>query len=167
MNPEIRRKLIIGSAISVSALVVVTAAVKLAQRAKHKEQQKDVFLENKSELDTSINSGMKPSWPAAEYERGADALQEYMNGCGTYEQKIVDAFKKNIKNDTDFLMLKNAWGYRTVKGCAAYLAIPWFGWALTGGEDADLETALKSELNEEWIALINNGLRSNNVTKRI
>jgi hypothetical protein len=97
------------------------------------------------------------TYPNSQYQTWANQLETAMDDIGTDENTIISIFK-NLKNNTDYLKLFQAFGTRKYTG--GYLP----GWA---NDSWDLGQWLVEELDSEEITQINNELASKGITYRI
>lgn len=68
------------------------------------------------ELHQLFSQGIKPTYPQSQYNTWANMIAQQLNGCYYSFNDIWNVINK-IKNDADFLMLAQAFGSRTSKGC--------------------------------------------------
>lgn len=66
----------------------------------------------KSEIEILQAQGQQPSYSDYEYNAIADALQESMEGIGTYNEDLMAEFRK-LNNTVDFIKTDTAFGVRS------------------------------------------------------
>lgn len=124
-----------------------------------KKRQESETKQIQSELETSQKK--KPaSYAPSTYAGWAAAIAEAIFGFGTYNDVIVNIFRQ-LKNDTDFLMLQKAWGNpkRQVypDGFVFY----------STGKKLELGAALREDMANSYIKLINKILANKGIKYRI
>jgi len=123
------------------------------------KRQESETKQIQSELEASKKK--KPaSYPASTYSGWAASIAEAIFGFGTYNDVIVNIFRQ-LKNDTDFLMLQKAWGNpkRQVypDGFVFY----------STGKKLELGAALREDMSNTYIKLINKILANKGIKYRI
>lgn len=106
-------------------------------------EKKDV----KNALDELNDKGIKPTMQAVQYSSAADKIHTAMDGYGTDESTIYDAFAKMV-NDADILSLMNAYGIRTVSS-GKLNSEPDFKGTLAGAISNELDAAERKVLNDK------------------
>lgn len=157
-DKKFRQKLIIGGIVVTG--VVITSILLKKQIGKLIQK----FREN-NELQREIKG--KGTLPPSQYRDLANSIQKAFMpyefyGTGTDEKTIYNAFRL-LKNNDDFLLLKNAYGIREYKD---YLggALPGFGKTY----QFNLSQAINYEdEGGQMVKLINNILKVKGITYRI
>jgi hypothetical protein len=115
------------------------------------------------QIETELEAEKKKkaaSYPPSQYASWASSIAEAIFGFGTYNDVIINIFKQ-LKNNTDFLMLQKAWGNPTRQiypdGFVFY----------STGKKLTLSAALRDDMATEYIKLINKILASKGITYRI
>lgn len=116
------------------------------------KREKEEAQQVEQELADSSRQ-VKASYPKSVYQGFANRIEEAGFDLGTDEEAIYNIFRK-IKNNTDFLMLQDAWGKpnRTI-----------YDWGM--GYPVSLSKFLTKELSASEISKINSILRANKITK--
>ena len=131
------------------------AIYKITQKFGGEEEQdnkegKDVLNEIEQE------SKKKPaSYAPSQYKTFANSIETAGFDLGTDEAAIYSTFRK-LKNNTDYLMLLNAWGKpnRTV-----------YEWGV--GRKMSLPQYLRWEMSDTEVKKVNDILKSKNITYRV
>jgi hypothetical protein len=97
------------------------------------------------------------TYPNSQFYAWATVLEEAMFDLGTDEDSIIYVFSQ-LRNNADFLKLKQAFGTRAYSGGALPV---WFN------EDLTLEGWLTQELNSDERQEVNSILASRGITYRI
>jgi hypothetical protein len=120
------------------------------------EQQRS--NEEKQEIETELQKEVKKkplTYPLSQYKSFADQIEVAGFGLGTDEEAIYSIFRK-LKNNADYLALKQAWGKPTRKT---------YDWAVP--LDYTLSQFLRYELSDSDITKLNNILQSKGITYRV
>ena len=124
-------------------------------RKRNEGEQKQI----ESELEAAEKKS-KASYPASTYAGWAASIAQAIFGFGTYNDVIVNIFRK-LKNDTDFLMLQKAWGNPTRQvypdGFVFY----------STGAKLTLSAALRDDMSSDYIKLINKILSNKGIKYQI
>ena len=119
------------------------------------QNKKDV----KNELDAAKKA--KPqSYPNSVYAGFASTIAEAIFGAGSDEDAIYDVFKQ-LKSDTDYLLLIQAWGTPTRQVFPDYFVF------YSTGKKLTLPAALRYDLDSNEVKKINNILASKGIKYRI
>lgn len=110
---------------------------------------KNLVQSEQSELE---NKGQQLTFPKSNYFTFADQLDQAFQYAGTDEQSIYNIFSK-MKNDLDILELNNAFGKRSIY---------FFGI----GDDLTLPKAIREELDQDEISVINKMLYAKKIKYR-
>ena len=125
---------------------VLSAPAKLVQGAGARDESKETF----QEMDKLKSEGKKPTLTDSQASQIANQIHTAMDGYGTDEDSIVRAMKK-IKNDMDYLKVKNKYDIRVVSS-GRFNPEPNYKGNLPG--------ALHSEMSTYWTDLVNKNLRA-------
>lgn len=100
----------------------------------------------------------KASYPSSQYYSFADAIETAVNDIGTNEQLLYTTFRK-LKNNTDYLLLKKAYGIREYNGDIFPYIITRAKWGL--------EATLQNELSKTELGYVNAILKKANIKYRV
>lgn len=100
----------------------------------------------------------KASYPSSQYYAFADAVETAVNDIGTNEQLLYTTFRK-LKNNTDYLLLKKAFGIREYNGDIFPYIITRAKWGL--------EATLQNELSKTELGYVNAILKKANIKYRV
>ena len=115
---------------------------------------RDESKESYQEMDKLENAGGKATLTDSQASQIANQIHTALDGYGTDETSIVNAMKK-IKNNLDFLKVKNKYDVRVVSS-GRFNPEPNYKGNLPG--------ALHSDMSTYWTDLINKNLKANGVT---
>ena len=139
------------------------------------EKARKTQKEFKTDLSQFIKEGIKPSYPASQYKAWADQIQTQFAGCdwqnnvfdmsdpvfgwaGTYSgsgKKLVQIIKE-LKNNSDFASLVDAYGIRKYDQCGF--------WPFATDFTGNLHKAVQDELDTGEINGINKLLAKKGIT---
>jgi len=126
-----------------------------------KKFNKDAHDIEKKQIDNELNdlkNTEKQTYPNSQYNSFANQLEQAMEDFGTDEQAILKVFYQ-LKNDTDYLLLKKSFGVRPYMGGL-------FPPVITG-QNYDMVEHLRQELSDYWIDKINSILKSKKIKYRV
>jgi hypothetical protein len=128
---------------------------KKADAKKDSQTVKDV----KDEIKVNQQQGQKPTYPDSQYKAWADAIEKAFDGCDPLEtaQNTVNRVVRELKNNTDWLKLVDAYGVRTYDQCG------WWMGSFTG----NLYSAISDELDSAEKAYINKLLTERNISYKV
>jgi mannitol-specific phosphotransferase system IIBC component len=155
LDPRVRLFVqLMGVAVGTIIVFKILKAVKQAQEdtANRNETQSTA-----NELQVlNQNPATKQTITTGQANSYANKIFASMNGKGTYEDEIVDVFKK-IKNDADFLAISKSFGTRTIES-RVWLVEDFRG---------TLIQCLADELSSGYVTDINNILKSKKIKYRV
>jgi hypothetical protein len=134
---------------------IIYAVYKLSKNFNPEQQRND---QEKQEIETELQKEVKKkplTYPLSQYKSFADQIEVAGFGLGTDEEAIYSIFRK-LKNNADYLALKQAWGKPTRKT---------YDWAVP--LDYTLSQFLRYELSDSEITKLNNILQSKGITYRV
>lgn len=134
---------------------VIYAVYKLSKNFSPEQQRSQ---EEKQEIESELQKEVKKnplSFPLSQYKSWADQIEVAGFGLGTDEDAIYSIFRK-LKNNADYLALKQAWGKPTRKT---------YDWAVP--LDYSLSQFLRYEMSDSEITKLNNILQSKGITYRV
>lgn len=117
-----------------------------------------------AELAQLAAQGIHPTLPLSQFESISQTIIEAINGCGTDEQAIFNAFSQ-LRNEADIRQLITTFGVRYARPCAATDPISYSIW-LANDEafGGPLSTLLRYDLSDSDIGEINSILRGKGIT---
>lgn len=137
--------------------IIVYKLYKGSQGAISRFNSRDELKDTADELQqANQNSSTRQTITNTQASIFANNIYESMDGWGTYEETIVDTFKK-LKNNADFLAVNKAYGTRTV------FSRTWF----VPDQTSTMIPALHDELSQYWIDEVNKILDNKGITYRI
>lgn len=139
VGEKLTTNLVTLGVISVIGIVVYRRLFKKTTDVKNEQQEQD---EIKKELDP-----LKLSYPKSQYYQLAQTIQVAGFDAGTDEQAIYDVFK-TLKNDADFLALRQAWGKKKIYdwGIPYIMTLSQFlRWEMNATECGKINSILKSK----------------------
>ncbi len=130
----------------------------IAKKAEAREDAQTV-RDVKDEIRESQNQGKRQSYPDSQYKAWADSIEKAFDGCDPFEtsQNTINRAVRELKNNTDWLKLVDAYGVRTYDQC---------GW-LMGSFTGNLYSAIADELDSAEKAYINKLLTERGITYRV
>lgn len=141
MTPK-QKPYVIGGALALIAFLIL--------------RKKDPDRAEAQALTNEAATGGTPSYPDSQFYAWANRLESTMFDWGTNEDSLYDVFRA-LKNNADFIALKQAFGMRTYTGGI----VPGFFYG-----KYSLDQWIEEELNPEEIATVNSILASKGITYR-
>ncbi len=113
----------------------------------------------KDEIRQSQQNGKKQTYPDSQYKAWADSIEKAFDGCDPFEtaQNTINRAVRELKNDTDWLKLVDAYGVRTYDQCG------WWMGTFTG----NLYSAISDELDSAEKSYINKLLSERGITYKV
>ena len=113
----------------------------------------------KDEIRQSQQNGKKQTYPDSQYKAWADSIEKSFDGCDPFEtaQNTINRAVRELKNDTDWLKLVDAYGVRTYDQCG------WWMGTFTG----NLYSAISDELDSAEKSYINKLLSERGITYKV
>ena len=108
---------------------------------------------SKPELDELEEKNIKPAFADKQYKIWADRIEERLSGYTENESEVINIIK-NLKNEADWIKLKEAFGIREIKITTDFLLRQLFGTVKVSLEDAIIkwfEARHLKELNKVFI----------------
>jgi hypothetical protein len=141
MTPK-QKPYVIGGALALLAFLIL--------------RKKDPDRAEATALANEATTAGKKSYADSQYYAWSNRLESTMFDWGTNEDSLYSVFR-SLKNNADFIALKEAFGMRTYTGGI----VPGFFYG-----KYSLDQWIEEELNPEEIALVNNILSSKGITYR-
>lgn len=126
-------------------VIILIIVYILVSKIKKSLAAMQVAQSTKAEINAFQNAGEKPTYAQSQYKNFADKLYTAMKGAGTYEDDVDDVFDALV-NNTDFLMLKAAFGTR---------------------DEFTMQEWLTGDLDSEHVSEINSNLAAKGIIYRI
>ena len=134
---------------------IYKSIAKKAQSKKDSQTVRDV----KDEIRDNQNQGKRQSYPDSQYKAWADSIEKAFDGCDPFEtaQNTINRAVRELKNNTDWLKLVDAYGVRTYDQCGLW----------TGNFTGNLYSAISDELDSAEKSYINKLLSERNISYKV
>lgn len=152
--PDWARGIVAVGGIAIVFYVGYTLIKRIRKTAELQADLQQSDLAN-DELKNLQQQGIRPSISNSQVEAVINSLVQAMNGCGSDEEMVYEAFKK-LNNDADVQLLISRWGVRYYTPCAVTDPISYtlflnnpkkFGGNLTSWLNNDLTTSEIKKIN--------------------
>lgn len=114
--PDWARGIVVVGGIGIAFYIGYTLIRRIRTQSEIKEAEKESDLA-KDELKVLQQQGISPTISGSQVESIINSLVQAMNGCGSDEDMVYEAFKK-LNNDADVQLLISRWGVRYYMPCA-------------------------------------------------
>ena len=169
LPPWAKATVVIGGA--ATAIYTVHYTIKSLKAKKSNEKAQQDLISYVNDVDRLAKQGIYPSFQESQYRIWANAIEQQFAGCdGTLPQcddwlfnlqysasgNTINNILKQLKNDSDFLLLQTAWGsVRTYDDCGV--------WPFNGNVTASLSAAVANELTTCEIKGLNKTHKKKNI----
>jgi hypothetical protein len=159
--PSWAKGVVVVGGLAVTYIFASQIIRRLRDSQKRKEKEKSVN-DASNELKDLANNGIKPTITKSQADAFADKIVKQFTGADMFLQSfgVVKGIFSQLKNDADYLLLKQQFGLRTYND-----AFNVFGWNQV--KDVTLEAAIQDELTNGSISQLNSILASKGITYRV